>query len=233
MKFENTRVMNMDGAIRGMRNPMNSWAKSDSHHGCVSDVTGIGCFCSDCKEVGNCRRIHPDFILGPNDIELARKLCKAGAEHRKFLRQIFVCVDITAPRYWWQEFDTYKIGTVSNSCSAMHTIGKIPFTLDMFELDDEDRDKGNKFWPYMIGVLDELSMRYLNSKQPADLQKLKRCLPESFLQKRTVTMNYENVLNMLAQRDDHRLTEWRFDFVVWASELPYIFLFYSKAYRYR
>ena len=199
MKFENTSVMNFKNAIRGMRNPHDSWDKSDSKH------------------------IDFDlFVLGDKDKELAISLIKSGSEHRKFLRQIFVSVDISAPLYWWKEFDTYKVGTVSNSCSTMHTITKYEFSLDMFECKDLNND-GIDFLLSIIDKLNSLRKEYLETKDKNIWKEIIILLPESFIQKRTITMDYENLLGMCSkgQRRFHKLTEWSTDFINWARSLPY------------
>lgn len=208
MKFENTEVFNFEGAIRGMRNPMNSHYRSDSRYN------------------------ENDCYIGENDMKLAQTLIKAGNEHRKFMRQIFVSVDITAPLYWWKEFDTYKVGTVANSTSTMHKLATTPITLDCFETDDYDRnlslvDYDNPinsiftFEEYIIYVLENIRQRYLETKDKRYWKELIRWLPESWLQKRTVTMNYENIRNMYFQRRNHKLTEWSESFIKWVESLPY------------
>lgn len=217
VKFEKTEVFNFEGALRGMRNPMDSWDKSDSGWGCYDGASPI------CRNRPiNCPV--PQFVLGPNDLDLALRLIRGGTEHRKFLRQIFICVDIVAPRYWWQEFDTYKIGTTENSCSTMHKLADYPITLDMFEIDEGTDDD---FWEEQIEVLEYFRKMFVETKDGKYLRTLKQRLPEGFLQRRTVTMNYEVVLNQLRQRENHRLSEWRFDFVRWAHELPYMPDFYE------
>lgn len=217
MKFENTSVFNFEGALRGMRNPMESWDKSDSKW----FVNGI-------DEKGFCVS---HFVIGKNDLKLAQKLIKAGSEHRKFMRQIFVSVDITAPLYWWKEFDTYKVGTVANSTSTMHKLASTPITIDCFEMDDfepiiED-DKisysAEVYWRNLIKHLEELREMYNRSKNPRIWKALIRELPESWLQKRTVTFDYENLLAICSrgQRRFHKLTEWSTAFIDWARTLPY------------
>ena len=207
MKFENTEVWGFEHAIRGMRNPMNSWDRSDS--GYVD------------------KRFNDQFHIGPHDMELMKKLINAGPEHRKFLRQIFISVDITAPLYWWKEFDTYKVGTVANSCSTMHKLKDTPITVDCFEMGDfEDcKDDSNVYvsaiWIESITRLEKLRQTYNVTKDKRYWKELIRLLPESWLQKRTVTMNYENVANMYSQRMNHKLTEWSKDFIQWADNLPY------------
>jgi hypothetical protein len=195
MKFEHTKIFNIEGAIRGMRNPLDSWDKSDSYY------------------------LDDEFIFGEKDLKLAKNLIKAGKEHRKFLRQIMVCVDITAPRYWWSEFDTYKIGTTSNSCSTMHKLGTYPITIDMFEIDKEFPDDSIY---HIIDHLEELRKHYNETKEIKYLRAMKQRLPESFLQKRTVTMNYENIYEFIRQRGHHKLSEWSKATVNWISNLPYI-----------
>lgn len=196
MVFENTEVFNIEGAFRGMRNPMNSWNKSDSEYFWEYDT----------------------FKIGENDMKLAQKLIKAGSEHRKFMRQIFVSVDITAPRYFWTEFDTYKIGTTSNSCSTMHKLADTPITIDCFEM----CDFAESVWiSNIIGSLEYLRQRYIETKDKRYWKELIRLLPQSWLQKRTVTMTYENILSMIRQRKNHKLTEWSVDFMEWAKTLAY------------
>ena len=210
MKFENTEVFNFNGALRGMRNPMNSWNKSDSSY----DI------------------VYKDFYLGDKDLELAQSLIRAGSEHRKFLRQIFVSVDITAPLFWWKEFDTYKVGTVSNSTSTMHKLSSTPITRDCFEMDDYENISVKSalnnsvgdtdfWWEATIEILESLRKQYNETKDKRYWQELIRLLPESWLQKRTITMNYENILNMVRQRSNHKLSEWSISFIDWAKTLPY------------
>lgn len=215
MKFENTQVFNFEGAIRGMRNPMNSWDKSDSGK----------------KFVNNDIFNNQVFKIGKNDLGLMQKLIRAGSEHRKFMRQIFVAVDITAPLYWWKEFDTYKVGTVSNSCSTMHKLADTPITIDCFEMDDfEDLNTEQGLeslkeiqWSSLINWLEDLRRTYNETKDKRYWKELIRLLPESWLQKRTVTMDYENLLAMCSkgQRRFHKLTEWSKSFIDWARSLPY------------
>lgn len=216
MNFSKTEVWGFEHAIRGMRNPLESWNKSDSEFS--MSVTGENI-----------------YIIGKNDLELAQKLIKAGSEHRKFLRQIFVSVDITAPLYWWKEFDTYKVGTVSNSTSTMHKLASTPITIDCFEMDDFDKfletpleDGENeeqwKFWKMeLIPRLESLRQMYNETKDKRYWKELIRLLPESWLQTRTVTMNYENLLNMHHQRcvKPHKLTEWSVKFKEFVESLPY------------
>ena len=196
IKFDNTEVMNFEGAFRGMRNPLNSWDKADSKM-----VDGV-------------------FEMGEKDKELAQRLIKAGADHRKFLRQILVSVDITAPLYWWKEFDTYKVGTVTNSCSTMHTIHKKEFMLDDFSTDKMSgyaRDILEDF----IFSLNTYLTSFIGSKDKADWWDIIQSLPSSYNQKRTVTLNYEALRNIYHSRKNHKLDEWRVGFMEWIDTLPY------------
>ena len=229
MKFENAEVWGFEHSFRGMRNPKNSWDRSDSgklywdgtwyHEELKNYFTEYGV----------------NFYIGENDMKLAQSLIKAGNEHRKFMRQIFVSVDITAPLYWWKEFDTYKVGTVANSTSTMHKLATTPITLDCFEIDDYDRnlsladnpkdddglDNISTFEEDIIYVLENIRQKYLETKDKRYWKELVRWLPESWLQKRTITMNYENVRNMYFQRRNHKLTEWSESFIKWVESLPY------------
>lgn len=218
IKFENTEVMNFEGAFRGMRNPLNSWDKSDSLH--CTDVD------SDCNACGYgkmnsipCPCGDP-FILGKNDLDLARRLIKAGSDHRKFLRQIFVSVDITAPLYWWKEFDTYKVATVANSCSTMHTIHKKEFTLDDFSCENLDYISMG----YILKLIDHLNYvreDYNETKSKEKWWQIIQLLPTSYNQKRTVTLNYETLRNIYKSRKNHKLDEWSVGFMKWIESLPY------------
>lgn len=212
MKFEHTEVWGFEHALCGMRNPMNSWAKSDS------------VFSENLN----------DFVIGENDMSLAKKLIKSGSEHRKFLRQIFVSVDITAPLYWFSEFDTYKIGTAANSTSKMHKLASTLITVDCFEMDDfndlaDTWLAHNHYVTYtVIPHLEILRQEFIRTNDKRIWKELIRLLPESWLQTRTVTMNYENILNMYHQRKNHRLNEWsglddpsKPNFISWVKTLPY------------
>jgi hypothetical protein len=212
MKFEHSEVFNFEGALRGMRNPLNSWSKSDSK------ITW---------EYGEM----PRYEIGPNDMDLARRLIVGGSEHRKFLRQIMVSVDITAPLYWWKEFDTYKVGTTANSTSTMHKLASTPITLECFETDDYDGDliyfdsndsflDVNDMTSSLISDLESLRQKYNETKDKRYWKELIRWLPNGWLQTRTVTMNYENLRSMYHQRENHKLTEWH-AFCDWVATLPY------------
>lgn len=226
MKFENTKVFNFEGAIRGMRNPKNSWYRSDSEEFYWNGVW----YHTDPK--GYFGKYGVNFFIGKNDMKLAQMLIKAGSEHRKFMRQILVSVDITAPLYWWKEFDTYKVGTVANSTSTMHTLANYPITRNCFEMDDycEDAIVSKEEIDYLIDFLETLRVKYLETKDKKYWKELIRWLPESWLQKRTVTMTYENLFAMCGkgQRRFHKLNEWSGiekadvpNFISWARELPY------------
>lgn len=213
MKFENTEVWGFEHAIRGCRNPLESWDKSDSKYIDIESEEGI-----ELQSKG----IY--YKIGKNDLVLTQKLIKAGSEHRKFLRQIFVSVDITAPLYWWKEFDTYKVGTVSNSTSTMHKLASTPITIGCFEMGDfEDLRMFDisTVWEILIFDLERLRKLYNETKDKRYWKELIRLLPESWLQKRTITMNYENILNMYRQRKNHKLTEWSESFCDWVKTLPY------------
>lgn len=206
IKVENIDIWGFEHAIRGMRNPLNSWAKSDSL------AFGTATIYADDEIVAE--------MIGPNDLTLMKTLYQAGPEHRKYLRQIFVSMDITAPLYWWKEFDTYKVGTVANSCSTMHTIHRKEFTLDDFS--HEHLDATNSIW--LATTVDQLNKnrkRYLETKDKQQWWNMIQLLPSSYNQKRTVTMNYENVATIIRQRSHHKLDEWN-NFIDILKELPYV-----------
>ena len=197
LKTERTSVMNLDGAIRGARNPMNSWERSDSFY----DESG-------------------KFILGPADLDFGRRLATAGSDHRKFLRQIFVSVDITAPLYWWKEFDTYKVGTVANSTSTMHKIHSKPFGREDFSCDRLD-EMGLQVLDGLIAYLEGERLRFNENREDRQgWHNMIQLLPSSYNQMRTVTMNYENLINMYYARKNHKLAEWHV-FCDWVKTLPY------------
>ena len=210
MKFLDTDVWGFYHAVRGARNPMNSWGKMDS------------VFFEDNST--------PE--LGENDLDLLQRLIKGGPEHRKFMRQIMVSVDITAPLYWWKEFDTYKIGTTANSTSTMHKLASKEITIEDFEMDDFERvkifdrepynpdDYTDEIWDYIIDICETLRQRFVETKDKKYWKELIRILPESYLQTRTVTMNYENLYSIVRQREGHKLSEWK-SFIDWVHTLPY------------
>ena len=205
IKFETNDVWGFEWAFKGMRNPMNSWDKSDSNW------------------------LFQE--IGENDLILAMKLINAGSEHRKFLRQIYVSVDITAPLYWWKEFDTYKIGTVANSCSTMHKIHTKEFTLadfscehlidEPFPVTDEYVETYIDCMTDTIKALNCARRMYLETKDKKYWWQIIQLLPSSYNQTRTVTMTYENIYTMRQQRKGHKLDEWRIDFFIWSDELPH------------
>ena len=196
LKTERIAVMNLENAMRGARNPLNSWARSDSYY----------------NEKG-------EYILGPNDLDLAKRLRNAGSDHRKYLRQVIVCMDITAPMYWWKEFDTYKVGTVANSTSTMHKIHAAPFTADDFSCERMTEATRAKF-DGVIAYMEDLRLRYNETKDKALWIDMIQFLPSSYNQMRTVTMNYENLINIYHARKNHKLSEWH---VLCAAieQLPY------------
>jgi len=289
MKFENTHVSNFEGAFRGLRNPKNSWKKSDSYFNIIPtawreadinidlivekwmkeqnpdvDLAKMEYteYCSKNDEVyqwllknmildtsqnGDYRQV---AALGPNDLKLAQTLISAGSEHCKFMRQIFVSVDITAPFYWWKEADQYKVGTTTDSTSTMHKLTSKPITLECFEVNDYEPilcrfnavggnttisqdgqdDKNfnseldilvNAFEQFVIPYCEFLRQKYLETKDMKIWKELIRVLPESYLQKRTWTGSYANIRNMVQQRQSHKLIEWSQDFIGWAHSLPY------------
>jgi len=223
MRFENTDVWGFKGALRGMRNPKNSWDRSDSV-------------------------FEPTLVIGENDMKLAMSLIRAGSEHRKFLRQIFVSVDITAPLYWWKEFDTYKVGTTANSTSTMHKLASKPITIDCFEIDDLGdmsmmipfvglEESLKSFTNVIVDGCEGLRQKYLETGDKKYWKELIRWLPESWLQTRTVTMTYENLLSIGKQRRNHKLNEWsgkddatKPNMIAWMRTLPYAqeFIFYDE-----
>lgn len=214
IKIENISTWGFEHAIRGMRNPMNSWNASDSEYGCSYDK------CYLCIGNEECPDFNKNYNVGNNDIGLMQRLYKAGTEHRKYLRQIFVSMDITAPLYWWKEFDTYKIGTVSNSCSTMHKIHAKEFELDDFS-HDHLKHSGLDVLFNIILHLNIYRLKYIKNNDKDDWWQLIQLLPSSYNQKRTVTMNYENVMNIIGQRKNHKLDEWR-NFVEILEKLDYV-----------
>ena len=264
MKFEHAEVFNFEGALKGMRNPLESWAKSDSHLGCFAENKQ----CKDCKCDPNWCGNGSTFMIGEKDLDLAQRLIKGGPPHSKFLRQIFVTIDITAPLYWWKEMDTYKIGTTANSTSTMHKLATTPITIDCFETDDLDLSIPVGAWatavekeytpepsyneePFggyslkeleelknnpleysvygIINVLERLRLKYLETKDIRYWKELIRWLPESWLQTRTWTADYEVLRNIVHWRSKHKLSEWH-QFVDFIKTLPYAeeLIFYNN-----
>lgn len=212
IRIENTDVYGFQAAIRGMRNPMNSWDKSDSWFGCHEYVFPKGevckCTCFDCE-----------WIVGENDLDLMQRLSKAGNDHGKYLRFIDVTCDITAPLYWWKEFDTYKVGTVANSCSTMHKIHAKEFTLDDFSYEHLS-DKSLEWLRLTIIYMNDYRNAYLKTKEKQYWWKMIQTLPSSYNQKRTLQLNYQVLKSMYHARKNHKLDEWR-EFCRWCEELPY------------
>ena len=211
LQLKNTEVFGWEAAVRGMRNPMNSWNKSDSRWGCVPGHTYPTCG-EDC-------RYECEYIIGENDLKLMKSLSKAGNDHAKFLRMINVTVDITAPFYWWKEFDTYKVGTVANSCSTMHKIHERELALDDFS--HEHLTPWNEtVLKNLIVELNANSDRYLQTKEKEDWWQMIQLLPSSYNQKRTVQLNYQVLKQMYFARKDHKLDEWH-TLCDWMLTLPY------------
>lgn len=244
LKIENTEVVGWEAAVRGMRNPMNSWEKSDS----------VKCYANaNCP--GICKNNVPGICIGPNDLDLMNRLRNAGTDHRKFMRMITVYLDITAPLYWWKEFDTYKVGTVANSCSTMHKIHAKEFTLEDFSCEHligspipnfnkhvhvtEKAEDGNKcysfglgttptcFMEWIIGVLNTYRELYLKTKDKKYWWQMIQLLPSSYNQRRTVMLNYEVLANIYKSRRNHKLDEWH-TFCDWIESLPYSELITGK-----
>ena len=196
IQLERCSVMNLENAMRGARNPLNSWARSDSYY----------------DEAGN-------YILGENDLGLAMRLRKAGSDHRKYMRQIFVSVDITAPLYWWKEYDTYKVATVANSTSTMHKIHSNPFSREDFS-HDHMTEEALAALDRMIEVLEQLRLRFVETKEKDAWYSMIQLLPESYQQLRTCSFNYETLVHIYFSRRDHKLAEWH-TFCDWITSLPY------------
>lgn len=196
LTLKNTSVMNFENAIRGARNPLNSWGRMDSH-------------------------TEPDgsFVFGPNDLDLAMRLAKAGSDHRKYLRMVFVSVDVTAPLYWWKEYDTYKVATVANSTSTMHKIHSKSFSMDDFSC-DHMTDGTKKFMETVVAELENIRLRFKETKSKDDWYDMIQLLPSSYNQMRTCTFNYETLINIYRARKNHKLAEWH-TFCDWIETLPY------------
>ena len=234
IKIENIQTMGWEGALRGMRNPLNSWDKADSAY--ASDIertdTNLAAYGTKLDRY--------DFVVGQNDFALCLKLIKAGSEHRKFLRMIHVQMDIIAPLYWWKEFDTYKVGTTTNSCSTMHKIAVKEFTLDDFShehlLDDQDdfENENGQVYSYkdflyydVLDVLNKARRQYLETKDKKYWWQMIQLLPSSYNQRRTIDMSMETVLNILHQRSHHKLDEWIELCDTMLKKIPYCQEFYN------
>ena len=197
IKIERFSVMNLENAMRGARNPLNSWSRMDSYYD-----------------------ENHQYILGPNDLDLAVRLRRAGSDHRKFLRQVMVSADVTASLYWWKEYDTYKVGTVANSTSTMHKIHSKPFSREDFST-DHMTEPTLAFMDQVIEKLEEIRLRYLEEgKKKEDWYDMIQLLPSSYNQMRTCSLNYETLINIYYARKDHKLQEWH-SFCDWIASLPY------------
>lgn len=217
IKFENTEVMNFKGALRGMRNPLNSWDKSDSFisHSDHDPRAFNGFY----------------FAIGPKDLKLAQRLIKAGSDHRKFMRQIFVCVDIVAPSFWWPEFDTYKVATVRNSCSKMHRIHVKSFAKSDFSYEGTDAliNKGDPRLSAKVRghventleILEFFRVRFNETKDKDYWRALIENLPHGYNMRATITFNYETLYNIYGSRHNHKVDEWSIGFMKWIDSLPY------------
>lgn len=206
IQIENVETFGFKAAIRGMRNPLNSWSKSDSEYMPQFDT-----------EYGPMKA---EFAIGENDLKLMQQLCKAGNDHRKFLRMINVTADVVAPLYWWKEYDTYKVGTVANSCSTMHKIAAKEFAFEDFS--DEHLETG---WlacldDTIIPLLNRARTKFIETKDKRYWWQMIQLLPSSYNQRRTVQLNYEVLLNMYHSRKNHKLDEW-VNFCKWVETLPY------------
>lgn len=251
LKIENAEVVGWEHAIRGMRNPMNSWGKSDSR---IVDCDGECASCDAYELISDDSCMLPlgeNVVIGPNDQKLMTQLAKAGTDHRKFMRMITVYLDITAPLYWWKEFDTYKVGTVANSCSTMHKIAAKEFTLDDFSCEhlyhedynrdlitsaivDEDEKSIHAVWAtpldilkFTIEMLNSYRAHYLTTLDKDDWWQMIQLLPSSYNQKRTVMLNYEVMANIYKSRHNHKLDEWH-TLCDWIKTLPYSELITGK-----
>ena len=213
--IEDEEIVGWESAIIGMRNPMNSWDKSDSWYGCGSEFDDH-LEPEDC-DMDNCKNCH--FCIGKNDLDLMKRLAKAGTDHRKFMRMIVVYVDVTSPLYWWKEFDTYKVGTVRNSCSTMHKITEKEFTLDDFS-HEHLSDDSIKLLKDIVFILNFHREKYLETKDKNYWWQLIQLLPSSYNQRATLMLNYEVLANMYHSRKNHKLDEWR-EFCKWIETLPY------------
>ena len=208
IRIDHTEVLGWEAAIRGMRNPMNSWDKTDSYWCLLEDPSPI----------------NPDdelfFFVGDNDLDLMKRLCKTGTDHRKFMRMIVVYCDITAPLYWWKEFDTYKVGTVSNSCSTMHKIHSKEFTLDDFSVEHLDMLGLDTMIQYVIPFLNINRNLFIEENNKKRWWQMIQMLPTSYNQKRTIMLNYEVLANIYKSRKAHKLDEWR-ELCQWIESLPH------------
>lgn len=221
IEVENINVYGFEAAVRGMRNPMNSWSKSDSHR-CEWQLSEK---CDDCGKLnadntGACESDREFYCIEENDLDLMKRLWKAGTEHRKYLRMIHVSMDIIAPLYWWKEFDTYKVGTVANSCSTMHKIADREFT----EKDFSHEHLTDGATDALMDLIQELNLQrnlWLINKEKCYWWGMIQLLPSSYNQRRTIDLNYETVFTIIRQRSNHKLDEWR-ELVEILKSLPYV-----------
>ena len=232
IKIENCEVLGWEHAIRGLRNPKNSWDKSDTMVVDIPDTPRLDYYGNVVeiipahKQVVMIRKEQEWNGIGENDLKLMKSLCKAGTDHRKFMRMITVYVDITAPLYWWKEFDTYKVGTVANSCSTMHKITSKPIELSDFSIDniyicdDYAEISLEDMFINVVADCESLRQKYLETNDKRYWKGLIQLLPTSYNQKRTVMLNYEVLANMYKSRKNHKLDEW-VDFCKWIESLPY------------
>lgn len=225
IKIEKAETYGWEAAIRGMRNPKNSWDKSDSGFGCTNE--GYVAHCSVCESghTEQCHECFKNYVVGENDLSLMKTLSAAGNDHGKFLRMITVTVDLTAPLYWWKEFDTYKVGTVADSCSTMHKIHAKEFTFEDFSMEHIGHVPNcdpmyYATMDYVIMALNEARHCYLDTKDKAYWWQMIQLLPSSYNQKRTVQVNYAVLKNMYHARKNHKLDEWH-EFCRWVEALPY------------
>lgn len=218
IKIERTDVSGWEAAIRGMRNPLNSWDKSDSEPCWSPTAPGGGCFNCENKHVPNCNVNR--YIVGQNDLDLMKRLVKSGSDHSKFMRMLVVTVDVTAPFYWWKEYDTYKVGTVANSCSTMHKLTAKEFTMNDFSFEDCDQWTKDNVCRCIIDALNMHRNKYLATKDKEIWRQMVQLLPSSYNQKRTLLLNYAVLRNIYHSRKNHKLTEWH-TFCAWVESLPY------------
>lgn len=210
IKINNIEIFNFDGAFRGLRNPMNSWNKSDSYWTNIQE------------DIYNQKFIPSEYVIGPNDLKLAQRMIKGGPDESKFMRQIFVSMDIDAPLYWWKEMDTYKVATVANSCSTMHKLASTPITNECFSFDNDipQNDEWQVFKNYVIKDCERLRQQYIKTKNKDYWRALIQILPSAWMQKRTWTANYQVLRNIYFARRNHKLSEWH-EFIDKILTFPY------------
>lgn len=217
IKIDGTNTYGWEAAVRGMRNPMNSWAKSDSHYCWEPQYPGGGCFGCELNSDHNCRV--DKYVVGAADLDLMKRLIKSGTDHSKFLRMIGVTCDLTAPLYWWKEYDTYKVGTVANSCSTMHKIHAKKFEREDFST-DHLIPRMKEVLDVTIANLNACRGNFLETQDKKWWWQMIQLLPTSYNQKRTVQLNYAVLRNIYHSRKNHKLDEWH-DFCHWIEGLPY------------